>query len=92
MAFCTIVEWESEIDPAALAALQESAGAQSELPAGCLSRLVGKAGPGPCVIEIWQSGEDAKRFSEESAPKVTASKIPPPARVVGFEADVYLSR
>jgi hypothetical protein len=59
MAFCTIVEWDREIDPGALAALKQSAG--GELPTGCLSRVVGKAGAGPCVIEIWDSGEDAKR-------------------------------
>lgn len=92
MAFCTIVEWDSEIDPGAFAALLQSAGTQAELPAGCLSRLVGNAGAGPCVIEVWQSGDDAKRYGEESAPKVGASEIPPPTRVVGFEADVYQSR
>ena len=92
MAFCTIVEWDSEIDPGAFAALLQSAGTQAEWPAGCISRLVGNAGAGQCVIEVWQSGDDAKRYGEESAPKVGASEIPPPTRVVGFEADVYQSR
>jgi hypothetical protein len=92
MAFCTIVEWDSEIDPGAYAALEESAGAQTELPAGCLSRLIGRAEKGPCVIEVWETRDDAKRYTEQSAPKTGASEIPPPTRVVGFVADVYQSR
>jgi hypothetical protein len=89
MAFCTIVEWDVDFD---FARLTDSAGADEELPGGCLSRLVGRLETGACVIEVWQTGEDAKRFSEESAPKVSASEMPPPSRVVGFEAAVFQTR
>ena len=64
MAFCTIVEWNTDADFGRLTGLTESDGTQMELPAGCLSRIVGQLETGECVIEVWQAGEDAKRFSE----------------------------
>jgi hypothetical protein len=89
MAFCTIVEWDGDVDFNRFAALNETSGAQDELPAGCLSRIVGRVKTRACVIEVWQSGEDARRFSEESAPQISASEMPPPTRVEGFEATVF---
>jgi hypothetical protein len=91
MAFCTIVEWDTDVDFSRFAETVESS-ARNQLPAGCLSRIVGTVGTGSCVIEVWESGEDARRFSEESAPQVGASELPPPTRVDGFEATVYRTR
>jgi hypothetical protein len=92
MAFCTIVEWDGDLDPRHFKALAESAGVQDELPAGCVSRVFGHVGTGACVIGVWQTGDDAKRFSEQSKPKIGVSELPPPTRVVGFETEVFLAR
>jgi hypothetical protein len=91
MAFCTIVEWGSDFDPSHMAALAESVDSQ-ELPDGCLSRLVGRTGSGACVIEVWQTGDDAQRFTEQSLPQASASAMPPPSRVEGFEAESFQTR
>jgi hypothetical protein len=92
MAFCTIVEWDSTVDFSRLTAPKQNARSDDELPSGCLSRVVGQLSTGTCVIEIWQTGEDAKRFGESSAAEISASEIPPPTRVAGFETDVYKTR
>jgi hypothetical protein len=92
MAFCTIVEWSTDVDLGRLTALGESDGTHTELPPGCLSRLVGALETGACVIEVWQSGEDARRLREESAPQASASALPPPSRVAGCEAQLFQSR
>lgn len=89
MAFCTIVEWETGVDFGGLGEPGKSSGIEDALPEGCLSRIVGQLNPGACVIEVWESGADAKRFSERTAPKLSGSAIPPPTRVVGFETQVY---
>jgi hypothetical protein len=81
MAFCTIVEWDQDLTEA-LTGLHD----REELPDGALVRLVGATDSGTYAVEIWRSGEDARRFAESSAPALAASTLPPPTRVAGFEA------
>ncbi len=90
MAFCTIVEWDSDVDFSRFAELNESS-APDQLPAGCISRIIGRVSTGACVIEVWQSGEDARRFSEESASDWRVGNPAAHSRR-GFEAAVDRTR
>ncbi|MGA7987387.1 MAG: hypothetical protein WCB51_03195 [Candidatus Dormiibacterota bacterium] len=80
MAFCTIVEWDQDLG-AALSRLQ----GQDSQPQGSLVRVFGATASGTYAIEVWESGEDARRFAESSAPALAQSALPPPDRVAGFE-------
>jgi hypothetical protein len=44
------------------------------------------------VIEIWQSEDDAKRFSAKSSPMIAELQIPPPTRIAAFEAQIFQAR
>jgi hypothetical protein len=81
MAFCTIVEWDEDLS-AELSRLQ----GDDAPPAGSLVRVFGSTDSGTYAIELWESGEDARRFAESSAPALASSSLPPPSRVAGFEA------
>ncbi len=86
MAFCTIVEWDQDVS----AALRKLHGEDGP-PAGSLVRVIGSTKSGTYAIEIWESGEDARRFAEASAPTLATSPLPPPTRVAGFEtADIFI--
>jgi hypothetical protein len=87
MAYCTIVEWDEGFDLARYAAMAQRPG-DDELPAGCLSRVVGDRR----VVEVWRSAEDAQRFGEQSAGLLAEQELPAPARVEGFEAAVFQTR
>jgi hypothetical protein len=87
MALCTVVEWDQD-----LAAELDTIAGNDPLPAGCLVRIVGSSPKGTYVVELWNSGADARRFAEQSAPAVAQSSLPPPTRVDGFEAPVALIR
>ena len=87
MAFCTVVEWDQDLGDK----LDAIVGSDPP-PAGCRVRIVGSSAKGTYVIELWNSGEDAQRFAEHSAPSAAVSSLPPPARVDGFEAPVALIR
>ena len=63
----------------------EGAGAGQGVPEGRLSQIAGIDEAGARVIEVWRSGEDARRFAESSAPSLAAVQMPPPSRVFGFE-------
>ena len=82
MAFCTIVEWDQDVS----AELSKLHGDNDAPPAGPLVRVFGSTESGTYVVEIWVSGEDARRFAETSAPALATSSLPPPTRVAGFEA------
>jgi hypothetical protein len=87
MAFCTVVEWDSDVTEA----LRVLAGNDAP-PAGSLARIVGASDKGTYAIELWSSGEDARRFAESSAPALAQSTLPPPTRVDGFETSSLLLR
>ena len=59
MAFCTIVEWDQDLG-AELSRLQ----GDDAPPPGSLVRVFGSTGSGTYAIEVWESGEDARRFAE----------------------------
>jgi hypothetical protein len=42
------------------------------------------------VIEVWRSAGDARAFAEKSRPFLEAARLPPPARVLGFEVTSYV--
>jgi hypothetical protein len=92
MPFCTIVEFEFDEDfgTEQFASMIERSGPVDELPAGCVSRIVGVDDVGGRVIEVWRSGDDARAFAEQSAPDLAAIELPPPARVMGFETTAYV--
>ncbi|HVC05234.1 MAG TPA: hypothetical protein VND88_11225 [Candidatus Acidoferrales bacterium] len=81
MAFCTIVEWDHDLG-AELSKLQ----GDDAPPPGSLVRVYGSTGSGTYAIEVWESGEDARRFAESTAPALAASSLPRPDRVAGFAA------
>jgi hypothetical protein len=85
MAFCTVVEWDQDLGEV----LRTLPGNDTQ-PAGCLVRIVGSSAKGTYAIELWNSGEDARRFAEQTAPALAQSSLPPPTRVDGFEASVAL--
>ena len=92
MPFCTIVEFEFDeaFGREQFASMIERAGPVDELPAGCVSRIVGVDDTGARVIEVWGSGDDARAFAELSAPDLATIEMPPPARVTGFETTAYV--
>jgi hypothetical protein len=92
MPFCTIVEfeWDESFGREQFAAMIEKAGPVDELPAGCVSRIVGVDDAGARVIEVWRSGADAAAFAKRSAPDLAGLELPPPSRVTGFETTAYV--
>ena len=91
MPFCTIVEfeWTETFGREQFATMIERAGPVDEIPAGCVSRIVGVDDTGGRVIEVWNSGDDARAFAEKSAPALASVHMPQPARVTGFETTAY---
>ncbi len=89
MAFCTIVEWDSHVDFGPLEAASAESRGRAALPAGCLSRIHGQSQTGTFAIEVWQTADDAKRFSERSATQIGARGIPSPSRIAAFEASFF---
>jgi hypothetical protein len=92
MPFCTLLEWDAGFDMADIDELNERAGVQDDLPDGCLARIVGRVPTGARVIEVWESEDDARRFSERTAPLISEVNIPPPTGVAAFETTVFKSR
>jgi hypothetical protein len=92
MPFCTLLEWDAGFDMALIDELNERAGVQDDLPDGCLARIVGPVSTGARVIEVWESEEDARRFSEKTAPLIGEVNIPPPTGVAAFETSVFNTR
>jgi hypothetical protein len=92
MPFCTIVEfeWTEGFGQEQFASMIERAGPFDDLPAGCLSRIVGVDDAGARVIEVWGSGEDARAFAERSAPDLAGLDLPAPSRVLGFATTGYV--
>jgi hypothetical protein len=80
MAFCTIVEWDKDINTE-LSTLQ----GDNAPPAGSIVRVFGSSESGTYAIEIWESSDDARRFAELSAPTLAASTLPPPTRGAAFQ-------
>ncbi len=87
MSFCTVVEWDQDVSDE-LSKLS----ANDALPDGALARIVGATDTGTIAIELWNSGDDARRFGEQSAPTLAQSSLPPPTRVVGFQTSLALIR
>ena len=88
MPFCAIVEWDQDVS----GALSELSSGQDEPAASSLVRIFGSSESGTYAIELWDSSEDAKRFSEESAPALARSALAPPARVTAFETSSVFIR
>jgi len=90
MPYCTIVEfeWDESFDGGAFAfTLGEMDKAPT--PPGRLGRIAGIDEKGARLIEVWRSGDDARRFAEQSAPSLSDAPMPSPSRVVGFEVTTY---
>jgi hypothetical protein len=92
MPFCTLLEWDSGFDRELFDRLNERAGISDELPDGCLSRIVGLVESGARVIEVWESQDDARRFSEQNTSLIAELNIPPPTGVAAFETNVFMVR
>jgi len=90
MPYCTIVEFEWDESPDREAfAITLGELDKAPTPPGRLSRIAGIDEKGARVIEVWRSGDDARRFAEQSAPSLLQASIPSPSRVVGFEVTTY---
>jgi len=87
VAFCTVVEWDQDLGEV----LRTLPGSNTQ-PEGSLVRIFGSSEKGTYAIELWQSGEDARKFAESSAPALAQSLLPPPARVAGFETSSVFVR
>jgi len=92
MAFCTLLEWESAFPFDRYQQMNDRTESHAGLPEGCLSRIVGGAGGGATIIEVWRSSGDAQRFSEHNAHLLAEFDMPPPARVAAFETSIFQSR
>jgi hypothetical protein len=90
--YCTIVEfeWNESLDRDRFASMIDSAGTGQNVPEGRLSQITGIDDRGARMIEVWRSGEDARRFAEQSAPTLAGMQMPPPSRVLGFEVTSYI--
>jgi hypothetical protein len=91
VAFCTLLEFGDTFDLDRYAEMAERGG-HGELPAGCLTRIVGKDEQRTGVIEVWDTGDDARRFGEPSAGLLAEFAMPPPTTVAAFETAIYESR
>jgi len=89
MPYCTIVEfeWDETFDHQKFAETLASAG--DTLPSGCLSRILSVDSAGARTIEVWQSGDDARAFAEQSKPFLDAASLPMPTRVAGYQVTSY---
>jgi hypothetical protein len=92
MPFCTVLEWDTDFDLALFDELTARAGTHDKLPDGCLARIVGPIDTGARVIEVWESQEDASRFSEQNTPLIGELNIPPPTGVAAFETTAFMAR
>jgi hypothetical protein len=90
--YCTVVEfeWGEGLDRERFAGMMASVGAGQSIPEGRLSHIAGIDDTGARVIEVWRSGDDARRFAEQSRPSLAAAAMPAPARVFGFEVSSYV--
>jgi hypothetical protein len=89
MAFCTLLEWEEAFPFDRYEELNERSGGHDSLPDGCLARIVGAVESGAMVIEVWESDQHAKRFSDENSHLIGEVGMPPPSRVATFETNVF---
>jgi len=92
MAFCTLLQWDSAFPFDRYEEMNQRAQGHEALPAGCLSRIVGGADGTATIIEVWRSGDDARRFSEQHAPLLAEFAMPPPTRVAAFETSIFQTR
>ena len=92
MPFCTLLEWDADFDMARYDELAQRSGGQEKLPKGCLARIVGPVATGARVIEVWESEEDARRFSEENTPLIREVRMPAPTAVATFETTQFVTR
>ena len=92
MPFCTVVEWDMDLDSSVYDELNERAGGHDALPEGCLTRIVGAVDSGARIIEVWESPDHARKYSEEHSPDIAELEIPPPDRVAAFETTIYMAR
>jgi hypothetical protein len=47
---------------------------------------------GALIMEVWESPDDARRFSEKNSSSVAEFRIPPPDRTAAFETTIYTAR
>jgi hypothetical protein len=92
MAFCTVLEWDASFPFDRYQKLNTRAGDHDALPAGCLARVVGPVEQGALIVEVWQSDEHAKRFSDKNSHLIAELQIPPPSRVAAFEPSIFQAR
>lgn len=90
MAFCTLLQWDGDFPLDRYREMNERAeGHAAVLPEGCLARIVGPVDAGAAIVEVWRSGDDARRFSEEHASLLEEFTMPPPTRVAAFETSIF---
>ena len=92
MAFCTLLEWDSDFPSARYEELNRRAGDHDLLPDGCLTRILGPVEAGARIIEVWESDQHAKRFSDKNSHLIAELQIPPPSRVAAFETSIFQAR
>ena len=88
MPVCTIVEWDQDLGAEGWL---DPPGEHDAPPSGSMVRFFGASDSGTFAIELWDSSEEARRFSAETAPSLSQSAWPPPTRVTGLETSwLYL--
>jgi hypothetical protein len=91
MPYCTIVEfdWAGHEDRQGFELAAGQLDTDGALPPGCISRIASVDEQGARVIEVWESGGDARKFAESAAPSLAAASMPEPSRVSGFDVTSY---
>ena len=89
MAFCTLLEWDGAFPFDRYQEMNNRAQSHAALPAGCLSRIVGRPDGGTAIIEVWRSADDARRFSEQNAHLLAEFGMPSPTRAAAFETTIF---
>ncbi len=93
MAFCTLLDWDTNFPFDRYVEMSRRAGSHDSLPEGCLVRIVGKGKDGGAhIVEVWATADDARRFGESSGPLLKEFQMPMPSRSVAFETVVFKTR
>ena len=71
---------------------ERAEGHTGQVPEGCLARIVGPVDRRAAIVELWRSGDGARRFSEANAHLLDELKMPPPTRATAFETTLFQSR
>ena len=92
MTFCTVLEWDSAFPFDRYDEMNQRAQGHETLPEGCLTRIVGGADGAATIIEVWRTGDDARRFSDQHSHLLSEFAMPAPTRAAAFQTTIFQTR